>query len=133
MVSYSTTWNNYISTWSCHAHIKCSQAWMRDEGDETGTCSQMMKNALVWKRDPSRNTDVYMKFLTYYGPALTGTYFWNNNKTTKSVHELLTISDEAFIHLCIVNYSATWKAQEKNKIGLWSSSVEVPVSSVYFI
>lgn len=100
---------------------------MRDEDD--GACD-MMQNALVMKRDPS-NTDVYIKFLTYYGPALTGTSFWNNNKTTKSVHELLTISDEAFIHLCIVNYSATWKAQEKIKAGQWN--VKVPVSIVYFI
>jgi len=131
MVSYSTTWNNYISNWNCHAHIHCYQAWMRDEDDDAGAAgSQVMQKALIMKRHP-RNTDVYIKFLTYYGPALTGTSFWNNNKTTKSVHELLTISDEAFIHLCIVNYSATWKAQEQSKTGLWT--VEVPVSTVYFI
>jgi hypothetical protein len=35
----------------------------------------------------------------------------------KSANELLTISDEAFIHLCIINYSAIWKAQEKKKDG----------------
>jgi len=100
---------------------------MRDEDD--GAC-EMIQNALVMKRDPS-NTDVYIKFLNYYGPALTGTSFWNNNKNTKSVHELLTILDEAFIHLCIVNYSATWKAQEKIKARQWN--VKVPVSIVYFI
>ena len=131
MVSYSTTWNDYISNLHCHAHIHCSQAWMRDEDDDAGAAgSQVMQKALIMKRHPT-NTDVYIKFLTYYGPALTGTSFWNNNKTTKSVHELLTISDEAFIHLCIVNYSATWKAQEQSKTGLWT--VEVPVSTVYFI
>lgn len=101
---------------------------MRDEDD--GDWCEMMQNALVMKRDPS-NTDVYIKFLTFYGPALTGTSFWNNNKTTKSIHELLTISDEAFIHLCIVNYSATWKAQEKIKAG--QCNEKVPVSIVYFI
>ena len=90
MVSYST-WNNYISNLNHHAHINCYQAWMKDDDD--GAC-EMMQNALVMKRDPS-NTDVYIKFLTFYGPALTGTSFWNNNKTTKSIHELLTISDEA--------------------------------------
>jgi hypothetical protein len=52
--------------------------------------------------------------------------FWNNNKTTKLVCELLTITDEAFIHLCIVNYSATWKAQEKKKLG--ETDLQVPVS-----
>jgi hypothetical protein len=47
----------------------------------------------------------------------------------KSANELLTISDEAFIHLCIINYSATWKAQEKRKDGDYN--VKIPVSIVY--
>jgi len=85
----------------------------------------LMQNSLLLKRDP-RNTEVYIKFLCYFGPALTGTAFWNNNKTTKSVHDLLTISNEAFIHLCIINYSATWKAQEKKKDG--ETNIEIPVS-----
>jgi hypothetical protein len=33
--------------------------------------------------------------------------------------------DEAFIHVCIINYSATWKAQEKYKSG--DTTVEIPV------
>jgi hypothetical protein len=41
-------------------------------------------------------------------------------------NELLTISDEAFIHLCIINYSATWKAQERQK--RTKNIVEIPVS-----
>jgi hypothetical protein len=56
--------------------------------------------------------------------------FWNNNKATKMVSELLTISDEAFIHLCIINYSATWKAQEKKKLG--ETEEEIPVSRSLF-
>ena len=72
------------------------------------------------------NAEVYIKFITYFGPALTGVTFWNNNKNTKKANELLTISDEAFIHLCIINYSATWKAQEKQKRS--KTSVEIPVS-----
>jgi len=44
------------------------------------------------------------------------------------VHDkLLTITDEAFIHLCIINYSATWKAQEQKKSG--ETDVQVPVSN----
>jgi hypothetical protein len=46
------------------------------------------------------------------------------------VSELLTISDEAFIHLCIINYSATWKAQEKKKLG--ETEEEIPVSRSLF-
>jgi hypothetical protein len=57
--------------------------------------------------------------------------FWNNNKTTKLVSELLTITDEAFIHLCIINYSATWKAQEKKKSG--ETDVQVPVSDIHCV
>ena len=71
------------------------------------------------------NAEVYIKFITYFGPALTGVTFWNNYKNTKKVNELLTISDEAFIHLCIINYSATWKAQERPKRS--KTSVEIPV------
>jgi hypothetical protein len=73
--------------------------------------------------------DIYIKFISHFGPALTGMTFWNQNKATKMVSELLTISDEAFIHLCIINYSATWKAQENNKFG---ETEEVPVSRSLF-
>ena len=38
-----------------------------------------------------------------------------------------TVTDEAFIHLCIINYSATWKAQEKWKSG---EDVEIPVGAI---
>jgi hypothetical protein len=88
----------------------------------------MMQQALVKKRKLC-NTEVYIKFICYFGPALTGVAFWRkNNNTTKSAHHLLTISDEAFIHLCIINYSATWKAQERKKRS--ETNVEVPVSNV---
>jgi hypothetical protein len=58
-----------------------------------------------------------------------GTAFQNNNKTAKLLSELLTITNEAFIHLCIINYSATWKAQEQNKSG--ETNVQVPVSNTH--
>jgi hypothetical protein len=86
-----------------------------------------MQNAMTMKRNPI-NTDTYIKFYIYFGPALTGVTFWNNNKNTKMANELLTISDEAFIHLCIINYSATWKAQERQK--RTSNIVEIPVRIV---
>jgi hypothetical protein len=68
-----------------------------------------LQNALCNKRD---DVNEYTKFINQFGPVLTGVAFWNNNKTTKLVCELLTITDEAFIHLSIINYRATWKAQE---------------------
>jgi hypothetical protein len=44
--------------------------------------------------------------------------------TTKPVSELLTVTNEMFILLCIINYSATWKAQEQQKSG--ETDVQVP-------
>jgi hypothetical protein len=86
-----------------------------------------MQNAMTLKQNPI-NADTYIKFYIYFGPALTGVTFWNNNKNTKMADELLTISDEAFIHLCFINYSVTWKAQERQK--RTNNIVEIPVRIV---
>ena len=95
---------------------------MKEDEDEA---LDNVQDALLNKRKNNKN-DSYIKFISHFGPALTGTAFWNNNKNTKLVSEILTITDEAFIHLCIINYSATWKAQEKIKAG--ETDVQVPVS-----
>jgi hypothetical protein len=99
----------------------CNQAWMKEDEEEA---LDNVQEALLNKR--KNKNDSYIKFISHFGPALTGTAFWNNNKNTKLVSEILTITDEAFIHLCIINYSATWKAQEKIKAG--ETDVQVPVS-----
>jgi hypothetical protein len=80
------------------------------------------------KCDPS-NINIYVQFLCNFGPAISGTLFWNNNKMSKTANELLTISDEAFVHLYIINYSASWKAQEKRKEG--DFTVKILVSIVH--
>lgn len=94
---------------------------MKEDEDEA---LDNVQEALLNKR--KNKNDSYIKFISHFGPALTGTAFWNNNKNTKLVSEILTITDEAFIHLCIINYSATWKAQERIKAG--ETDVQVPVS-----
>jgi hypothetical protein len=67
-----------------------------------------MQSALTFKH---QDMDKYIQFLGRFGPALTGMTSWDNNnkKTTKPLSELLAITDKAFIHLCIINFSATWK------------------------
>ena len=85
-----------------------------------------MQSALMFHRVNSKE---YIKFISHFAPALTGVTFWNKNKMTKPVSELLTVTDEAFLLLCIINYSATWKAQEKQKSG--ETDVQVPVSSIH--
>ena len=83
-----------------------------------------MQTALCFKRN---QVEEYIEFLSRFGLAVTGTACWNNNKTNKLVSELLTVTDEAFIHLCIINYSATWKAQEEQKYT--ETDVQIPVSA----
>ena len=86
----------------------------------------IMQSALMFHRV---NSDEYINFISHFASALTGVTFWNNNKMTKPVSELLTVTDEAFILLCIINYSATWKVQEQQKSG--ETDVQVPVSSIH--
>jgi O-glycosyl hydrolase len=57
-----------------------------------------MQTALQFK---CQHMNEYIAFIKHFGPALTGMAFWNNNKNTKLISELLTITDEAFIHLSI--------------------------------
>ena len=108
-----------------HCSYYCSQAWIKEDAI---AALDIMQDALCFKCE---NRDGYIKFISHFGPALTGMAFWNNNKTTKLVSELLTITNEAFIHLSIINYSATWKAQEKKKSG--ETDVQVPVSDIHYV
>ena len=71
-----------------------------------------LQNALQYKQIKEKD---YLKFITHFGPAFTGIRMWNENKICKQASELLTVTDEAFIHLGIYNYSETWKAQENRK------------------
>jgi hypothetical protein len=115
---------SYIAKHNAHIIHYCQQAWIKEDEDEA---LDTMQVALVFKR---KQVNEYIKFINHFGPSLTGVAAWNNNKTTgkKGPSELLTVTDEAFIHLCIINYSATWKAQQKQKSG---EDVEVPVSDIH--
>ena len=96
---------------------------MKEQSSSDEACN-IMQSALMFHRVNSKE---YIKFISHFAPALTGVTFWNKNKMTKPVSELLTVTDEAFLLLCIINYSATWKAQELQKSG--ATQVQVPVSS----
>jgi hypothetical protein len=98
------------------------QAWIREDGDEEARSTMLECLNLIHKN----NQDNYIEFIRHYGPALAGIRTWNQNKALKPVSELLTNSDEAFIHLCIINYGDTWKAQDKIKTG--ETGIVVPVS-----
>ena len=84
-----------------------------------------LQNALQYKRRKEKD---YLKFIIHFGPAFAGIRTWNENKICKQASELLTVMDEAFIHLCLYNYSETWKSQEKRKEEE-NSNIQVPVST----
>jgi negative regulator of genetic competence, sporulation and motility len=117
--------------------LPCLQAWIREEEKEA--CN-IIKTAIYSKRGWEQeldettkddNQDKYIKFIAKFGPAMTGVTFWNNNKTNTVLSELLTVTDEAFIHLCMANYAPTWKAQEKQKSG--NKNIQVPVSENHYM
>ena len=87
--------------------LPCLQAWIREEEDEA---CKIIKTAIYskhgWGQEvdettKDNNQDKYIKFIGKFGPAMTGVSFWNNNKTNTVLSELLTVTDEAFIHLCM--------------------------------
>ena len=86
------------------------------------------KETKVYCKHGGEHDDEYIKFLSKFGPAMAGVSYWNNNKANTEVSELLTVTDEAFIHICMINYAPTWKAQEKRK---WGEEVQVPVSKFH--
>ena len=101
-----------------------SKAWFRNQ-DDKDMARKSLQNALQYKRRKEKD---YLKFIIHFGPAFTGIRTWNENKICKQASELLTVMDEAFIHLCLYNYSETWKAQEKRK-EQENSNIQVPVST----
>ena len=104
-----------------HQNSHLQQTWM----GRTRQWSFYQKNNAIYYE----NREAYIKFIGKFGPAMTGVSFWNNNKTNTVLSELLTVTDEAFIHLCMVNYAPTWKAQEKQKSG--ETNIRVPVSEIH--
>ena len=119
--------------------LHCLLAWIKEDEKEACNIIKMaIYNKHGWgeKEDGAsnknendiyyENQEAYIKFMAKFGPTMTGVTFWNNNKTSMVLSELLTVTDEAFIHLCMVNYALTWKAQEKQKSG--ETNIQVPIS-----
>jgi negative regulator of genetic competence, sporulation and motility len=101
-------------------HCKCGSGPTKELEDE--------EQLQAYCKCGEDHEDEYIKFIAKFGPAMTGVSYWNNNKANIIVSELLTVTDEAFIHLCMINYAPTWKAQEKRK---WGEDVQVPVSEIH--
>ena len=61
----------------------------------------------------------YMRFITMYAVAIVGVREWNGfaqkvkrvSQRQSDFNNILTLSDEAFLVLCVVNYRAKWYAE----------------------
>ena len=71
------------------------KSWFRNQ-DDKNMARKSLQNALQDKRIKEKD---YLKFITHFRPAFTGIRIWNENKICKQASELLTVMDEAFIHL----------------------------------
>jgi hypothetical protein len=110
--------------------LQVVQAWIKEDKEEASTvitialhckCGSGPTKELedeeqlqAYCKHGEDHEDKYIKFIAKFGPAMTGVSYWNNNKANIIVSELLTVTDEAFIHLCMINYAPTWKAQHLN-------------------
>ena len=79
-------------------------AWMKDENKAGG---KRLAKAITQRRNAPTE---YTQMLLHFGPALKGSKNWHAAKAVMPIDQLLTISDEAFLAVCIINYSQHWKA-----------------------
>lgn len=80
--------------------------WILDEDRE----EKDMIDAMNGRRS---KPELYIPFLDSFGQAMKGIRKWNQIKHQGDsvIDDLLTISDEAFIIVCIMNYAGRWKEQ----------------------
>ena len=124
--------------------LQLVQGWIKEDKEEASTVisialcckcrsgypgkSQDEEQLQAYHKCGEHHEDECIKFIAKFRPAMAGVSYWNNNKANMVVSELLTVMDEAFIHLCMINYAPTWKAQEKRK---WGEDVQVLVSEIH--
>ena len=113
-----------------HVHVLTflpSSAWM----DEDENALQTINNAIKQKCEAK---DEHIQLISQFAPAIKCVSFWNKNKDQK-VTELLTVSDEAFLIMCIISYGLHWIAMHRNIVTEWNNSdaslEELPVSSLH--
>ena len=70
------------------------KAWIKEYSNEKARSTMSECLNLIHKN----NQDNYIEFIQHYGPALAGIRVWNQNKALIPVSEILTNSNEAFIH-----------------------------------
>ena len=70
---------------------------------------------LAEARERRQNASKYMKLLFEYGGALIGKKKWKTNSLTKHFSDYVTVTDEAFLWLCIDTYLPLYNPADKHK------------------
>jgi len=90
---------------------------------------KVMNRAMASKR---KTPSEYIQLVTRFAPAIKRVAQWNKSRDLK-VTELLTVSDEAFLIVCLISYGPRWIAMHQNfqggKDGNTCNDKNLPVSA----
>lgn len=81
--------------------------------------------------DMRKTPEAYIDFLGHFGPALKGVVKWKKQRSDETVDDLLTVSDEAFLALCCINYGQKWKAEGEK--GETEDGEDIPVRQLHLV
>lgn len=87
----------------CHVNLSSFLEWIKDENKK----GSVLQKALVEKRRAQKE---YIEVLLHFGPALKGKKEWRAGIKVMHIDKYLTVSDEAFLAVCIINYGERWMA-----------------------
>jgi len=90
--------------------------------EEDENALQMINSAIKQKCEAK---DDYIQLISHFAPVIKHVAYWNKNKDRK-ITELLTVSDEAFLILCIINYGPHWIAMHRNMAENWDNDSACP-------
>jgi hypothetical protein len=78
------------------------------DGRDNYKQKDVMDQGLEQMRSNSATDHSYMHVLHMFGPAMLGVMAWTEMKKSQKICDVMTVTDEAFIHLVLNNYSARW-------------------------
>ena len=82
--------------------------WM----DEDNEAPDTINRAIAEKHEAQ---DEYIQLIVWFAPAIKHVAYWNKSRES-NVTELLTVSDEAFIIVCLISYGHHWMTMHKNLV-----------------
>ena len=78
------------------------------EDDSGETHKTLLSQGLAEMRRGADTSNRYMQVLHTFGPAMIGVMAWAELEKSQAISDVMTVTDEAFIHLVIRNYQDRW-------------------------